>query len=172
MRNYSLYILIISAVAVLLIFTLVFPKYRDLDYLKKEIIIRESELQSQEEHSQKLSGILEEIEVRRDSISKIESALPEEPSLSELLNFLQKSASQSGLILEEVSPQVVGGGVKGEIGDTLVNLVLKGTYPDFKSFLSLIENSARLIEANSISFEYSEEGDLLSFEMSIKVRSY
>ena len=172
MRNYSLYILVTAALALLLIFTLVFPKYRTLDNFKKEILIREAERQSQEEHLQELLGTLEEIEEKKESIAKIESALPRDPSLPELLNFFQKAASQSGLILEEVSPKAIRSGEEEGIRNTLVNLVLKGTYFDFKNFLSLVEKSARLIEVNNISFEYSELGDLLSFELSIKVHSY
>ena len=172
MRNYSFYILIAAALALLIIFTLVFPKYRNLDYFKKEILIREAELQSQEEHLQDLSGTLKEIEEKKESIAKIESALPEDPSLPDLLNFFQKAASQSGLILEEVSPETIRSSEEGGIKDTLVDLVLKGTYFDFKNFLSLVEKSARLIEVNNTSFEASESGDLLTFELSIKVHSY
>ena len=172
MRNYSLYILISAALSILLIFTLLFPKYRTLDYLKKEILSKDTELQSQEENLQYLLEISRAIKEREESISKIESALPNKPSLPELLNFFQKAASQSGLILEEVSPSLTSSGEEEEIRTTLVSFALKGNYSDFKNFLSIVEKSARLIKVNTISFSYPEEENLVTFNLSTAVYSY
>ena len=172
MRNYSLYILIAASLSLLLIFTLVFPRYRDLDYLKKEILGKEAELHSQEEHLQHLLEVSKEIQGREDSISKIDSAIPKEASLPELLNFFQKTASQSGLILEEVSPIAVSSGEEGAIKTTRVNIVLKGYYFDFKNFLLIVEKSARLIEIENIFFSSDKLEELFTFELSTIVYSY
>ena len=172
MRNYSLYILIAASLSLLLIFTLVFPKYRALNYLKKEILGKEAELHSQEEHLQHLLGVSKEIQEREESISKIDSAIPKEASLPELLNFFQKTASQSGLILEEVSPVVVRSGEEEIIKTTIVNIVLKGYYFDFKNFLSIVEKSARLIEVDNIYFSSDKLEELFTFELSTRVYSY
>jgi len=172
MRNYSLYILIAASLSLLLIFTLVFPRYRDLDYLKKEILGKEAELHSQEEHLQHLLEVSKEIQEREESISKIDSAIPKEASLPGLLSFFQKTASQSGLILEEVSPIEVSSGEEEVIKITRVNIVLKGYYFDFKSFLSIVEKSARLIEVEGIHFSSDKSEELFTFELSTRVHSY
>ena len=172
MRNYSLYILIAASLSLLLIFTLVFPRYRDLDYLKKEILGKEAELHSQEEHLQHLLEVSKEIQEREESISKIDSAIPKEAFLPELLNFFQKTASQSGLILEEVSPTVVSSGEEEAIKITRVDLDLKGYYFDFKNFLLIVEKSARLIEIENIFFSSDKSEELFTFELSTRVYSY
>lgn len=172
MRNYSLYILIAASLSLLLIFTLVFPRYRDLDYLKKEILGKEAELHSQEEHLQHLLEVSEEIQEREESISKIDSAIPKVAFLPELLNFFQKTASQSGLILEEVLSKAVSSGEEEDIKTTRVDITLKGYYFDFKNFLLIVEKSARLIEIESIHFSSDKSEELFTFELSTKVHSY
>jgi Tfp pilus assembly protein PilO len=172
MRNYSLYILVAAALSLLLIFTLVFPRYRALDYLKKEILGKEAELHSQEEHLQHLLEVSKGIQEREESISKIDSAIPKEASLPELLNFFQKTASQSGLILEEVSPIEASSGEEKDIKTTRVNITLKGYYFDFKNFLLIVEKSARLIEIENIYFSSDKLEELFTFKLSARVHSY
>jgi Tfp pilus assembly protein PilO len=92
--------------------------------------------------------------------------------LPELLNFFQKTASQSGLILEEVSPIEASSGEEKDIKTTRVNITLKGYYFDFKNFLLIVEKSARLIEIENIYFSSDELEELFTFELSARVHSY
>ncbi len=172
MRNYPLYIVITFSLSLLLIFALLLPEYRTLNYLKQNIFKKDFELRSYEKHFQELQGILDEIKEKEESFLKIESALPKDSSLTELLNLFQKAASRSGLILEKVSPGPTSFIEKGEIKTSKVNLFLKGDYSDFKDFLSIIESSARLIEVDNISFSYSEGKKLFNFNIITGVHSY
>ena len=172
MKNYPLYIIVAFSLSLLLIFTLVLPKYRVLNSLKQEILGREAELRSQEEYFQQLQGISGEIESYKDSFLRIESALPEDYSITELFNFFQKVASQTGLILEKMSPSESVLTEEEKVRVNRISLGLMGRYFDFKNFLSIIEKSARLIEVDNISFSHPTKKELVSFEITTRVHSY
>ncbi|MFQ6049966.1 MAG: type 4a pilus biogenesis protein PilO [Candidatus Paceibacterales bacterium] len=171
MKNYPLYIAIFLLLSFGLIFTLIWPKYRNLVSLNEEISKKEFEVESQEKYFQELQQTSEELKKYETSLSKIDSALPQKPFLPELLNFLQKTSSQSGLSLQGISPfpTVFVGGRRTR--ETRINLILSGGYSEFKNFLSVLEKSARLIEVENISFIFPGEGPF-TFNLTIKVYSY
>lgn len=170
MRNYPLYIIFVTALSLLLIFTLLVPKYKELTLLKQEIFLKEADLQSHEEYFERLKGISEQIKANETSFAKIESALPEEISLTDLFNFFQKVASQTELVLTEINPAPTLSEEEERVKVTSVELGLAGGYPGFKNFLSIIEKSARLIEIDRIVF--SSEKELFDFKITAKVNSY
>jgi len=173
MKNYSFYTLIIFLLSLFLISFLIFPKYQKFNSLKKEILGKEEELSSQEKYFEILQKTSEELKKYEASLSKIDSALPQNPSLPELLNFIQKTSSQSGLSLKEISPASTVPLEKGEIKETRINFLLVGSYPDFKNFLFILEKSARLIAVENIFFALAKEKEgLFNFNITIKVYSY
>jgi len=172
MTNYSFYIIIALSLSLLLIFGLVLPRYRDWDSLNQEIFKREIELRSQENYFQEIQRISGKLKENQDSLSKIESALPEDSFLPQVLNFFQKAASQSGTSLKHIVPVFVALERGQNIRTTKVNLVLGGDYYSFKDFLSLVEKSARLIEVENIYFSYPKEGGPFIFNISTKTYSY
>jgi len=164
----KLFIIGICLVLALVIgLTLTWPKYQGLRVLQQNTEVKEEELQSREEYFSQIQEISIELEKHTDALSKIASALPETPSLPSLFNFLQLSASQTGLILEKIT---LAGLEEGEIR---VSCQLVGAYPSFKNFLLALEKSARLIETERIAFESPEEfGELFQFTVEIKTHSY
>lgn len=164
-------ITIIVLVAILLLSgTLLFKKYEALSYFRREIASKEKDLQSQEEYFQKLQNISDKLQENIDLIQKIDSALPPNPEIPELLSFIQRSASQTSLILGDINlgSMISGGNMK----ETRINFLVTGDYPHFREFLSLIENSSRLIEVRNIYFFYPEKGELFKFDLKITAFSY
>lgn len=146
---------------------LTWPKYQTLQVLRTNIEAKETELQSKEEYFSQVKEVSEELEKYTESLAKISSALPETPALPSLFNFLQLTASQTGLVLEEIT---LGGMAKGEIQ---VTCQLSGQYSALKSFLKAVESSARMIEVEGISFESPEKAkELFEFTVQIKTHSY
>jgi len=187
MKNYSFYTLIIFLLSLFLISFLIFPKYQKFNSLKKEILEKERELSSQGEYFETLQKTSEELKKYETSLSKIGAALPKNLSLPELLNFMQKASSQSGLFLKEISPALTAPLEKsapegqaspntvgrGEIKETRINFLLVGSYPDFKNFLFILEKSSRLIDIENVSFSLPKEKEGPSnFAITIKVYSY
>lgn len=172
MRNYILYIAICILLSMLLGFTLVRSKMEELSTLKEDIEVKEIDLQSQENYFESLQTTSEELKKYESSLSKIDSALPKEFSLPEILNFVQTASSQSGLSLKVISPALTAYLQKEKPTKiTRLNLILAGNYNEFKTFLSLLENSSRLIEVENVSFIYPEEGSF-NFNLTIAVYSY
>ena len=153
------------ALTLILILALFLPKYQAFKNLQLNIKAKEAELQSKQEYFSQIKEISKQLEEYTDSFNKISSALPETPSLPSLFNFLQLSASQTGLVLGEI---ILGGVSEGEIR---VTCKLIGDYPSFKNFLLALENSARMIEVEEISFK-SPEKPTESFTFVVQIKTY
>lgn len=172
MKKYLLYFAICFVSSLLLGLTLIWPKAGKLSALREEIALKELNLLSQENYFKDLTAISEEVKKYESSLSKIDSALPQKFSLPDILNFIQTASSQSGLSLKTVSPTLSAPSQEEkEIKKKIINVVLTGDYGSFKNFLSILENSSRLIEVENIAFDYSKEG-AYNFNLTIAVYSY
>lgn len=149
---------------------LIYPRYQDLQFIQEKIEGLKIELQSKEEYLSNLNEVSEELKKYEIELSIINSALPSGHFLPALFDFLQKACSQNGLILKAMSP--VSGLPSEGFKETRVNLNMTGSYASLKSFISVLENSARIIELESFSFSSSEELSPFDFNMAIKVYSY
>jgi Tfp pilus assembly protein PilO len=158
----------------------VFPEYQNLNLLQLKIREKEAEFQSGKEYFSNLDNISEKLKEYEESLSKINSALAAEPGLPALFNFLQTAASQNGLVLRKIAPtlpsplkeELVKEGWSPEIRETGINLIVTGSYPSFKNFLSVLEKTARMVEVESISLSILEEEGPIDFNLRIKVYSY
>ena len=175
--NRPIVIIICFLVVLILIFALILPKKVDLDLSQKKVAEKMTEIQGKEEYLSNLSRLSAELKNYPSSLSKIDLALPAEPNLPGLFDFLQKVTSQSGLILVSLRPSAAFPAVvleerAPEFQETRFSLEVSGSYPAFKDFLSLLEKSARLIEVEAVSFSSGLGEGLIKFELTIKVRSY
>lgn len=166
-------VIVASFVVILVLGILViWPKYQDFSDLGNRVGVKESELQYNEEYFRELDQIKEKLEEKAEEVSKIDSALPQEKSLPSIFDLIQGISSESGLIFQSLSPFAVSYSEEFPgIQETRFTVVLLGTYPSFKSFLSVLEKSARMIEAENISFS-SEGEEPLKFSLRLKVYSY
>jgi len=153
------------------------PKKEALNLSQKKVEEKMAEIQNNEEYFLNLSKISEELKNYTLNLSKIDFALPEDPELPLLFDFLQRSSSQSGLVLTDVNCLTLTSSVKteeypSEIKETELKLTVSGPYSSFKNFLSILEKSARLIEIESLSFSTAPEEKSIKFDLQIKVHSY
>lgn len=163
-------------ISVISIITLILPKKEALDFSQKRVEEKKTEIQSKEEYFVNLKHLSEELKNYQTQLSKIDSALPEDPGLPILFDFLQKSAAQSGLVLTSVKPLLSPARPtleeeKPEFQETKIELTVSGSYSAFKNFLSILEKSARLIELESLTFSTPKE-ETFKFDLRIKVYSY
>jgi Tfp pilus assembly protein PilO len=169
MKKYFNLIIVFFAAILLFLGFSVFKNYENFSLLRREISIKEDDLQSQEEYFNKIQDISDKLKENKDLLDKIESALPPRPETPELLAFIQKSASQSNLVLEDINLGLMS---SEKIKKTKINFILTGDYVGLKKFISLIENSSRLIGIDSIYFAYPEEGESFKFNLKISAYSY
>jgi Tfp pilus assembly protein PilO len=162
---YSIFFLLISA---LLFFLFISPKNTSLSILNSELSQKRQEFETSDKYFQEVLKTSEKLRNYQEEISKIDSALPEDPSIPSLFNFLQSSSSQSGLLLENIGSISVK--EEGKLKKWTTNLRLKGDYSSLKNFISTVERSARLIRIEKISL--SSEGETPSYNLTISFFSY
>lgn len=171
-----LFIIIISlSLGLILGWGLVFPKYQELSSLRQKIEEKKAEINNQDEYFSNLKKISEELKNYQIQLAKIKTALPSNPflSLPILLDFFQKASFQSGLVLKEIkTPSIQASPDFKEIQEIALTLVVSGSYPSFKNFLSILEKSARLIQVENISFSGEKKEASLDFNLKIKTYSY
>lgn len=150
------------------------PKIRMLESLGTEIDIKEAEIEYHKEKVSLLNELSQKISQYQSEVQKINSALPAEPSLASLLNFLQLKAAENGLFLKKISSFSVSPfKEKKEIKEIGFSLEVFGFYPSFKNFLSALERSARILEVEKISFTSpAEKNTPYSSEIIVKTYSY
>ena len=167
---FSLFILTLLVLGVIFLW---WPKYQDYSNLKFDIAGKKAELQNKNEYFSQLSDLSLKLKEYGTELSKIDSALPLSPEVKDLLNFLGKTSSQNGLILEKVNLEKISPLEKNsKILKTSLTFSVTGYYPAFKNFLSGLEKSGRLIEVESVSFSSSKKEEAFPFDVKIKTYSY
>lgn len=170
-KSFSIPILLFAVL--LLITYLVWPQYQEFKAIKNQVEEKQGELFETEKYFSNLSQISENLSNYQDSLVKIESALPQDPSLASLLNFFQKESAENELLLKninqvEVKRKEEKKGILAKVKETYLNLNLTGAYPSLRGFLESLEKSSRLIEVENISINVSKE-EFPEYNILIKV---
>lgn len=156
----------------------IWPYYQKLNNIQIRIENKGQEIQYRANYYEELVSISQKLEEGKEELAKIDSALSPAPPLPSLLKFFQKAASENGLLLtgaifSPVKPLLE----KNHIKQIQASLRLAGSYSSLKSFLTTLENSARLIEVDNISFSATQEeeegpSEIFNFDLTIRARAY
>ena len=180
--NYKLIFAIASLLTALAImFLVLWPKTEELKIKRAEVREKLNEYETEEEYLSSISQAYSQLKNYQTQVDQINYALPDSPSLPSLFNYIQKTASESGLVLVKVGKfrtTNVSQAVLPEEGPTLLigvyetdfDIELAGSYSAFKSFLTRLERSARLIKIENLSFTSEEESFV--FNLKLKIYSY
>lgn len=146
---------------------LIIPKYQSLMILQTRVANKEAEYAFKEEYVSRLKQINAKLGGYQEAVKKINHALASDPNLPSFLEFLQQTASQTGLLFvdagsfNEVVPR---GNVR--LGEARLEIQVKGSYENLISFLSQLEKSARMIKIYNVRFsEPSEKDENFSFRI-------
>lgn len=166
--------ILISLLGVFIIgFFLIFPRYQNLKETNLKVQEKRTELQYKEEYFSNIRKTSDELKNYEGELSKIDSAFPADPSLPSLFNFLEKTASQNGLILKYIGTFSVNSSEeKPAIKDISINVTVAGSYPAFKNFLVGLEKTARFIEVENVLFSIPAKDEPFSFALKLKAHSY
>jgi len=175
--KHTILIILICLLILLVIggYFLCWPKYQEFKGKKIEIETKDEEIRKKEEHLLNLEILSEKLSTYKEQLSKIDSALPKDPSVAALFNFFQKTSSENGLILTEVDMSgLFSSESSGErIQKMSFSISVSGSYSAFKNFLSAVYRNSRLIKVKSISFSSSEQRkDLFDFNLNLETQSY
>jgi len=81
---------------------LCWPKYQEFKEKKVEVETKDEEIRKKEEYLLNLEILSEKLLAYEEQLSKIDLALPKDPSVAALFNFFQKTSSENGLILTNI----------------------------------------------------------------------
>jgi len=177
-------IIIVILIGLLAVFSyfLGLPQYNDLTVLKSQVLGKQEELYNREEYISQLRNFSNKLKNHQQVVDKINYAFPEKADVPEVLVFLEQTASTNGLVIEEINvsakPKTASASlISGKIKEKKLSISFLGNIESLTSFLAEVEQSARLLEIDSLSFEYIEddlasEQGTFSFEVVFGIRSW
>lgn len=152
---------------------LLWPKFQEFQITQKRIEEKKEAIQAKEEYLLKLAQTKEILSNYREELVKIDSSLPNHPSLPYLFNYIQETAVGFGLILTDLTSfNTAASKELPQLKETVFGVELTGSYLSFKNFLSFLEKSVRLISLEKVSFSQPEEGSAFDFKLEVKTHSY
>ncbi len=154
---------------VLMGFLVLYPKYQELTLWQGQIREKEKEIQFRGNYLNELAEASDNLKQYERQLAVIDSALPEEPSLPTLFDFIQKTGAQSGLVIQSLgvsSPQSEKG-----LREVSVSIGTSGSYEAIKEFFTILEKSARIFDVTSFSVRVGE-GTVFSLSLTAKTYSY
>ena len=134
------------------------PKYYEFRDLQIQLGKTEAEYNGKFAYYSEISKIFRELEDRKETLDKIDNAIPPKSQLADLIYFFQQKGTESGLIIKnisltKISPVTSDSNISdSNIKETVFSLDALGNYQSLKNFLYLLENSSRLFKVGNISF--------------------
>lgn len=158
-------IAIILFIVILLSVVLVLPEYRVFTSLREDLGIKTAEYNAEYDYYAAIEKTYYELKNQEDSIKKIDSALPEDSNLGNLVYFFQRAALESGMLLKDVvlskvstATSQANAGKKDVVNEIIFSVDILGDYTALSKFLSAMEKSARIFEVTNISFSSAGGG--------------
>lgn len=174
-------IVAISALA----YFLVIPEYDKFKSLQVDLAEKTAEYDAQRVYYAEITRTHNDLIKYKDDIAKIDDALPQDPSTSKLIYYLQDEIKNNGLTLKSLflsKASSSSAGTTGSIKEIVFSTDLSGDYDSLERFLISLEKSARIFEVTSISFGAASSANSTktsgtstpsrSFSLQIKTYSY
>lgn len=182
-------------IAVVGIFGFVMPGYKELSTLKTQVAAYDQALnnsRSLEEERDKLTQKFNSINAV--DLDKIEKLVPDNVDNIRLILEIEKLASPYGMVLKDVHYEVVskddqenkqtpkqGGSTKNmnsEYGSWDLEFTTEGSYNDFVSFVSDLEQNLRIVDVVSVQFSsgssdnINKTGSQKPYKYKFKIKTY
>ena len=145
--------IILFASGCLIIFFSVIPRYQEYTYLESQLSEIQSQYANELGYYKDLADAVSKIESNQDFIKKVNTALPETDSTSEIINFVQNKSAESDLGLQSMSFSKVSKATNSNVKYIYFTIELHGKYDNFKKFVHSLDASSRIFQIVSISFE-------------------
>lgn len=107
--------------------------------------------------------------------ARLESLLPAQPTEETIMGLVQELALRHGLLLKRITIRetaqqspLVANIQKKSYDELIIEMGVAGTYQSFQTFLASIEQNARLLEIETMSFS---AGEADSFEFTLQARA-
>ena len=185
LKKYTKFIFIVIIIIFLICaYFLWWPEYQEFRQSRIDLDVESEKVKKKKDYIFELENRLNILEDYGEEILKISSALPLQYSSSSLFSFVQKTASENGLIvnganLEASSPVVRASAETGliQIDRIVLSVRITGKYSSFKDFLSSLYKNSRLVGVRSITIEPAGQekehvSDLFDFNIEVYANYY
>jgi len=169
-RNLLIGILFAGAVSIGTLFS--WPAWQDYQIARSQVKDRELELSNRETYFQDLRQASDTLEEYPAELAKVEAAIPDNPKLPSLYDFLQQEAAFSGLSLGSISAVIEQGERTQEVKVIPVTLELVGSYSAMKEFLSRLLVSSRFSSLQSLNIAGSTQPGTFIATVQLHAYSY
>jgi Tfp pilus assembly protein PilO len=172
--NKTILIPIFLIITLALVLGVVSPAYKSYKGKLDEMKTKEAELQTVKDYYSEVDKISGELAKYSPELAKINLALPNELSQAAVSDYFIKEISKSGLVFKDQIVSVTSGqsSLNASLMENMTNLSLSGSYSALKNFLYNIEESARMIETDTLGFSAGKDDSSLSISLSLKFYSY
>jgi Tfp pilus assembly protein PilO len=151
----------------------VWPRYQSFNATRMEIEKSQLEMADKQEYFSELRNISSRLKDYGEEFSKIDSSLSASLTEPELINFVSRIVSESGLILGNVNLSgLTAQENNSQLKKISMDMTVVGFYPALKNLLVNFEKSAKIMEVDSISFSSPAEGETFSFNLKVHTYSY
>ena len=161
-------ILLFSGIALGIFLT--WPKYQDFQQLSFELKAREQELENKETYFTNLAKVKADLVELQEPLLKVEAALPLDPQLPALYDFLQTTAACSGMSVRNISVSVEEKEQALLMRTISVTLELIGSWDAIKELISRLNTASRMTFVQSLNI--TEGLDPERFNVTLQLRTY
>lgn len=137
-------------IALLVIFLVILPKYREISALEKKIATQENEIARDQAKAAKLPELTRENERLRMRLSELKLQLPEEKEVSTLLKQVSDLCVASGLKISLWKPEQRKTHSSGIVYEIPVKVELAGSYHSLGYFFSSLTKLNRIVNISDI----------------------
>jgi Tfp pilus assembly protein PilO len=169
--NRNLYIGILLFVGIVLGIFLTWPKYQDFQQLSLELQIRQQELENKETFFADLAKVKIDIAKLKEPFLKVEAALPLDPQLPQLYDFLQTSAAFSGMSVRNIAASIENQEQALLMRTISVAFELTGSFAAIKELVSRLNFASRVVTLQSLSIS-SLNQETGRFNVIIQLNTY
>lgn len=176
-QSFIITIALIAAIIFVVVF-LITPLYDTINIKKTEIKEKEEITAALQVLAAKSDQWREIFTQEKDNIARANLALPGEKNVSDLIVSLDSLAGLNGIDILSINVKDVAQKRRALAQNVSafevleVSLLMRGTYPVFKSFLSDMEKNIRIIDVQSINFKPSGEGDPINLDFTVNLAVY
>lgn len=179
-KRITITIFIATATLLFIVFFVV-PRYNEFMSLRQKLGEKQAEFDGKYNYYTEIYQKMRELEANKESLDKIDSALPNNFYFGDLVYALQKKSSENGMVIKNlflVKDSLLD--PKENIKEISLSVNLLGTYSALKNFMHSLEKSARLFEIPTVTFSSlsslppstAPQSQIYSFNLALKTYSY
>lgn len=151
---------------------LTWPKYQDFQLISSELKEKEQTLENRETYFADLARVKADLLEFTEELAKVEAALPSDPQLPALYDFLQSTAALSGMSVRDISASVQDQKQALLMRTIPVTLELTGSFGAVKELVSRLNTASRMAFLQSLNISGGQDPGRFNVTLQLHTYSY